>query len=336
MYLGEKEVDADGNPTEVHSCRIHDRCRVDGTDDSLACCERCDKKLLITHKDFKEKWQDPLVIVDRKKRHFDNLRGMLAGRPTFLIGGGPSANDLELEHLNRRGIWTMGVNNVAGHARFRANSFVCSDPPQKFSSSIWLDPAIMKLVPIPKLSGRRANLRKKLPNGEFQKIKESTNECPNVWGFRRESWLEPDDRFFTSDGACWGNLNAGVEITGERKTVCTLLLGIRLLYYLGSRRIYLVGVDFRMTPEKGYSFEQGRDRGACESNNRQFSVVNDWVCRLQDSGAPDRFGLEVFNCYEKSGLRAFPYVPFEAAVEDARGIVEDRPDLSNWYEKKTV
>jgi hypothetical protein len=194
----------------------------------------------------------------------------------------------------------------------------------------------MKFVPTPKMSGRRARLRKKIGEGEFKKIKQKVPACPNVWAFRRESWFVPDDSFFTEIGACWGNLNVGVEKTGDKKTVCTLLLGLRLLYYLGSRRIYLVGVDFRMSPDRGYSFAQGRDQGACNSNNRQFSVVNDWICRLCDSGALERFGLEVYNCYQNSGLRAFPYVPFEEAVKDARGIVEDEPDLVGWYEKKTV
>lgn len=142
----------------------------------------------------------------------------------------------------------------------------------------------------------------------------------------------PDDKFFLADGACWGNHNAGVKKTGEPKTVCTMLLALRLLRYLGAKQIYLLGVDFRMGPGYGYSFAQGRTEGACRSNNGQFSVINEWLVKMQQGGVFKRFGLDVYNCFERSGLRAFPYVPFDVAMANCKGIVEDFPDLSGWYE----
>jgi hypothetical protein len=154
-----------------------------------------------------------------------------------------------------------------------------------------------------------------------------------VWGFRRESSLSPSDSFFTCEGACWGNHQAGVEATGQPKTVCTMLLALRLLYYLGARRVFLIGVDFRMGDGYGYSFNQDRDTGACTSNNEQYKVVNRWLCEMQENGTFKRFGLEVYNCYRESGLRAFPHVPFEEAIIDVTNGVEPIPDCSGWYEK---
>jgi hypothetical protein len=138
--------------------------------------------------------------------------------------------------------------------------------------------------------------------------------------------------------AAWGNHNAGVERTGEPKTVCTLLLGLRLLYYLGARRIFLVGVDFFMDPKKdlldNYAFGEERDNNACRSNNAQYRIVNQWLCSMQENGIFDQFGLEIYNCCENSGLRAFPYVPFDVAVDNAReGIPEEPYNLKNWYKK---
>jgi hypothetical protein len=296
-------------------------------------CDGCPERLTIEDKDFSKKWQDPLIVIGRDRAPAsDVLRNMLAGSSAFLVGGGPSANDLPLEQLNRRGVWSLCVNNVAGHSRFRPQAFVCSDPPKKFSHSIWLDPGIMKFVPIPKLGGRRNRLRFKI-DGQFVEQKQVTTEnSPNVWGFQRHNWLWPDDRFFATDGACWGNHQAGVNKTGQPKTVCTMLLALRILRYLGASRIFLVGVDFTMTPDRGYSFGQRRDEGACQSNNSQFVVVNEWLCKMQQAGVFKRFGVEVFNCYERSGLRAFPHVPFADAVRCCRGIVEDTPDLAGWYD----
>ncbi len=293
-------------------------------------CNGCKARL----EGFGSQWKDPLVVLDRDREQTHSLRNLLAGRSAFLLCGGPSANDEPLELLVSKGMWTLAVNNVAGHPRVRPQAFVCSDPPCKFSHSIWLDPGIMKFIPTPKLTNRgRGQLRKK-ENGEFSSLGKTVLDCPNVWGFQRHSWLKIDDSFLSSDGACWGNHQKGADATAQPKTVCTMLLAIRLLYYLGAKTIYLVGVDFTMTPEYGYSFGQARDAGASSSNNAQFRVVNQWLVDLVEAGVFQRFGLSIYNTYANSGLRAFPYAPFSEAIEQARGIIEPVPDLANWYDPR--
>lgn len=303
--------------------------------DETICC-KCSVATVPTNPDFPEKWTDPLIVLDRRREQTDSLRGLLAGgsASAFLACGGPSANDLKLERLAERGCWTMSVNNMAAHHRLRPQAFVCADPPSKFSDSIWLDPGVMKFVPTPKLKGRRGGLRRKNGDGTFERLELGITDCPNVWGFQRRSHLWPDDQFFINDGACWGNQDHGVRKTGERKTVCTMMLGIRLLYHLGVRTIYLVGVDFRMTQTNGYSFNQARTVDAVLSNNEHFEIVNEWLCKMQTEGTFERFGLEVYNCNPHSGLRAFPHVPFDTAVDRSKGSVQDRPDLSGWYDPR--
>jgi len=294
-------------------------------------CEGCTKHLEPTDAYLISKWVDQLGIIDRFRNSTTALRNVLGNRGVFLMCGGPSANAMPLEKLAGRGVWTMTVNNACGHPKVRPQAMVCSDPPKKFTYSVWMDPGIMKFVPNVKMSGSRGRLRKK-ENGRLVHIKESVADCPNVWGFTRYSWLSPDDTYFLSDGACWGNHKHGTQITGQPKTVCTMLLAIRLLKYLGARRVYLIGVDFRMTEQAVYSFDQGRDVGACQSNNAQFAVVNEWLCQHQRDKIFARYGLEIFNCYQRSGLRAFPYFPFEEAIKDVRGDIEEVPDLSHWYD----
>ena len=333
VYFGD-DTGKKENDLPVHKCRIHEFCINSKSNAKVAGCEECKDKLQLDDPEFSKKWLDPLIVTDRFKKPTEVLRNLLAGRSTFLAGGGPSTNEQPLEELNERGMWTLAINNMAGHARLKPQAFVCSDPPKKFSSSIWLDPGIMKFIPSPKLSGGRSALRKKVGKDKFESIKERTADCPNVWGFQRNSWLLPNNDFFLEDGASWGNLQKGVDKTGQPKTVCTMLLGIRLLYYLGARRIYLIGCDFRMADGYGYSFGQGRTSGACNSNNSQYGIVANWLQQLQDNGIFSKFGLEIYNCFEKSSLRAFPYVPFCNAVDDVRGEVEVEPDLEGWYEKK--
>jgi len=322
----------------AHHCELFDCHVVEGVGNrTVPGCKTCNKRLLPSEAKFVI---DPLEVIDRRRKRTDCLRDMLAGASVFLACSGPSANDLPLEQLNRRGIWTMAVNNMAGHDRFRPQAFVCSDPPLKFSHSIWLDPAIMKFVPTPKLAGDRAKLRRKTKQNQFEILDKRVLDCPNVWAFRREVWLKPDDSFFTSPGACWGNLAVGVQRTGEPKTVNTMFLALRLLRYLGARRVFMIGVDFRMSANYGYAFaqevgyKQSRDDPSSVSDNRQYVVANDWLCRMEQGGVFRRFGIEFFNCFRESSLRAFPYVPFSVALRECKGIVEDVPDLSGWYEKK--
>jgi len=314
------------------ACMIHGECSPGGTHRRLPRCNGCSSKLQAGDPEFGNKWLDPLVVLDRTKTVNHSLRNMLAGGPAFLVCGGPSTKNEPLERLNQRGCWSLGVNNAAAHPRFRSQAFVCSDPPMKFSHSLWLDPQVMKFVPIPKMGRGRRCLRRK-DGGVFSKLDKNVTDCPNLWGFQRNSWLTPDDDFFMSDGACWGNQDSGTERTGERKTVCTMLLGLRLLYYLGARTIFLVGVDFLMKPGAVYSFNQSKEDGGCESNNRQFAVTNDWLCRMEKGGVFERFNLEIYNTYERSGLRAFPFCSFTDAVDYAGREVEQQPDLAGWYDK---
>ena len=337
VYLGESK-NKSRNGEELFDCQINGECVQKNGGRKSASCNKCSKRLELNDPNFIDDWEDPIEVYDRHRVPTKALRDLLGSGTAFLVCGGPSASPGILSSLNSRGCFSLAVNNAGAH-KVRPQAFVCSDPPMKFHQDIWLDPGVMKFVPSAKLSGRRNRMRTKI-GGVFKKTERGIDFAPNVWGFKRWSWMFPDDRFFLTDGCCWGNQDDGRRKTGEEKAVCTMLLGLRLLRYLGARRVYLVGVDFHMTPENGYSFGQARDAGASVSNNRQFGVVSDWLCRMVKAGTFERFGLEVFNCCERSGLRAFPHVPFEQALLDAKGIIGVRekaegpePDCEGWYEK---
>jgi len=376
VYLGKAQPGrTDPSGHQIHDCRIHQLCTTSSRDGTYARCRRCKEKLLRSDPEFHEKFVDGLRIIDRHRRPSDSIRNHLAGGDAFLVCGGPSANENDLSLLSQRGVWSLTINNMGGHDEFVPNAFVCADPPSKFCDGIWLDPNIMKIIPTPKLTHRsRGTIRRKRKESTigdcdkcggdglhkdkqcpkcdgtgrfaywFDNLTDETGaevrtvDCPNVWGFERTSWLSPDDTFFLHGQAMWGNHNEGVIRTGEEKTVCTTLLGIRILYYLGARTIYLVGNDFRMDSTRGdtgnYAFAEGRTEGACRSNNEHFVNVNNWLCRMVGGGVFERFGLSIYNTFERSGLRAFPYVPFVDAVNHSRRRLPSEPyDLANWYEK---
>jgi len=327
---------------QVFECDVHGRCTVEGDPHPYASCLTCKQKNIVRPGQPIRDFDDPLRIRDRHGEMTHSLRDMLAGRPAFLVCGGPSAKKLDLNRLTERGVFSLAVNNMA--AACHPSAFLCGDPPNKFHHSIWLDPTVMKFIPIQKLSSKRGKLRKK-ENGKFSDLTNehgerlTTIDMPNVWGFGRRGWLKPDESFFMEHDAAWGNHDAGVERTGEDKTVCSMLLGIRVLYYLGARQIFLVGVDMHMNPDAGefenYAFPQSRTSGAIRNNNGQYQVVIDWLDRMTTDGVFGRFGLSMYNCNSRSALRCFPHVPFDTAVDVVKqGIPDgDQIDLKGWYEK---
>jgi hypothetical protein len=281
-------------------------------------------------------WEDPLQIVTKTKDRTDALRDSMKGTPVgFIIGGGPSFDDAAAIQLARRGIFGMAINNAACHPIYRPQAMVCADPPSKFHDGIWKDPGIMKFCPIPKLRTGRGKLRSRDSDGQFWHPGIATCDCPNVWGFLRRAWIEHNETFFMDEGASWGNLDEGVLRTGGPKGVCTLLLAIRLMYYLGFRRLYLVGVDFNMYPGQGYFYNEERTISDADSNNHLYKTTIGHLAALQDRGIFEAFGLEIIQTNAASRLDVFKHVPLEDATADALDGFPRQPwDMSGWYSKR--
>lgn len=272
---------------------------------------------------------DPLYVCNHEYQACP-LRDMFKHSPGFLVGGGPSSSEVDYMKLGERGICSVGVNNVCG--RVPVDVFTCSDPPIKFHHGIWLDPSIVKMVPIAKL---RQGIRVK-HGTEFTGVKlgprpMKVRDCPNTYGYLRNCEFRPE-KFLTCNAATWGNNRKGVEATGGDKLLFTMFLGLRLCYFLGMRRCYLLGVDFRMGDGYGYSFGQTRDRGACRSNNNSYRTAIKWMRQLRP--ILEDAGMMVYNTNPNSSLDAFDYVPFESAVADCKRAIGPEPfDLNGWYEK---
>lgn len=339
VYLGPSINKPDPYGQKLRQCYLLGECMLARSTEGIPACDTCRSRLTINRPEFATIWQDPLCVRDRKGNRANCLRDLLAGRSVFLAGGGPSANSLPLDQLERRGAWTLCINNMAGHAKFRPQAMVCTDPPEKFTDAVWRDPQIMKFIPETKLiDPGRGKLRTRHQDGTFSYLNLGTADCPNVWGVKRREWLACDETFFLDDAAPNGQYKRGEKKTGEKRTICTLLFAIRVLRYLGAREVFLLGVDFFMNPSAeltdNYSFGEHRTPDACRANNNQYAIVNDWLVRLQNAKVFARFGISFYNCNPHSGLKAFPHVPFATALERVCTGVESQPVLTGWYEKK--
>lgn len=236
------------------------------------------------------------------------LEGLYQGASVFLLAGGPSVKNLNLGPLKKA--WVMNLNNSAKTFRGEANCIV--DDPSRFSMSTWLDPKILKFTPMSHFEKPLWDNRmliqhdRRVQKWELSKLK--VGDCPNVVGFRRnEKFHAP--RWLHEETINWGNHG---KFGGGRSV---LLAALKILFLLGFRRVFLLGVDFDMSETSRYHFDEERPPAAVRGNMETYAKLAVWFMELQPLFLKE--GFHVFNCNANSQLSAFPFISFETAVEVA-------------------
>lgn len=245
-----------------------------------------------------------------------NLIGNYRGSSAFLICNGPSLvnGDYDLNALKQPGVMTMGINN--GPKTIRPNFWTCVDDPKRFLLSIWLDPTIQKIVP-------HAHAEKRLfDSNTWQDQNTLVGQCPNVIYYHRNSKFKAD-RWLYEDTINWGNSK---DHGGSRSV---MLPALRLLFLMGFRRVYLLGVDLNMSEQYTYHFDEQRDRGAVKGNMSTYNKMeNEYFPQLRPYF--DEAGFEVYNCNPNSGLTAFDYMPYEEAIAECTSRLGEVSNERTW------
>lgn len=258
--------------------------------------------------------QAPPLFFTRD-RHTLWIGDIYRGASAFLILSGPSFLSLNHDLLRQPGILTMGVNNSV--KTFRPNLWCSVDNPQNFIKSIWLDPQIVKFVP-------HSHAEKRIfDNESWREMNKVVGDCPSVVFYHRNGHFQ-HEQFLTEDTINWGCEKDKTGSCGFRGCRSVMLASVRILFALGVRNLFLCGADFKM--EKGaqnYSFDQGRTDGSIKNNNNTYNALNKRFDLLRPIF--EKYEFRVYNTYEQSGLKSFPYVPFEQAIEFA---LDGMPDIA--------
>lgn len=243
--------------------------------------------------------QTPPILFTRDA-HNVWLGDIYKGSSAFLILGGPSFAKVNKDLLNKAGVLTMGVNNSV--KSFRPNLWVSVDDPTHFIKSIWLDPKIMKFVPI-------CHSEKPIfDNERWMMMDRKVGDCPNVLFYRRNENFNPD-RFLWENTLNWGNHS---KYGGGRSV---FLPAIRILFYLGVRKIYLLGCDLKMDTQYTYHFDQKREAGSVKGNNSTYEKLKNWFALLKPKFESE--GLKIYNCNFDSELKVFEFKKLEDAVRES-------------------
>ncbi len=230
-----------------------------------------------------------------------------SGASAFYIGSGPSLRTVDTSLLRRRGILVFTVNNVAARLCM-PHVWVSTDDPASFHPAIWRDPTILKLT----------------TDHWYYKVKHCPNTLyyPKNENFKVNTFLEED----TVNFGCSKNITDELGNSGRRST---MLCAIRLMYYLGIRTIYLLGVDFQMNFEEPYCFEQKKWVGGVESNNKGFDILSSRFSALIPIF--QKAGLNLVNLSSTSKLTVFPQQDYQEVIDSLEILPAKEGELAKMY-----
>lgn len=173
--------------------------------------------------------------------------------PCWIIGGGPSLEELPVEEIARSPIAKFAMN-LAGSGLLRPNFWTSYDPTARFHRSIYLDPSIIKFV-----HGCRA----------MDLVPESTLkvcEAPATLFFKRDRQRGFGDFLTPADSiADWQD---------------SLIQTIDIAYRLGFRKLFLAGCEMFIPPSESLQLAATEQNVAYQPGE----LLRDFLRRCEKAG----------------------------------------------------
>lgn len=250
---------------------------------------------------------DVCPVVTAENDSVPALRDIWKGGTVFLCCGGPSLSQMDLTLLERRGIIVAAVNQVAA-THVRPHVAITVDKSAHFHSSIWNDPAILKLARYETRNDRIAER-----DGDAWKATgPSARDFPGTLFYQTSNKFDAAS-FLTAGSVVWGG---EAQLNGKtRETRNVMLAALRLLYWMGARRVVLIGCDFHMQAGQSYAFAESKNHHAAGFNNNTYSILDGWFRELRPHF--EASGYHVLNATPGSHLTAFDRINYQQAVESA-------------------
>lgn len=280
-------------------------------------------------------WQTlPLRTFFSKNLEPLEMNDAYLGAACFITLTGPSIKEHDLSLLKQRGLFTIGVNNSP--ALVKPDFWTYVDRSYRFHDAIWRDPTITKCIPVQHLEkwqlkrwdeGEGKPVPWAKPNGDAVKPR----DCPGVISHRRNAYF-CDRNWLSEPSLNWGNSEKSHKANGWPHKLDTMFLAINSAYALGFRRVFLLGCDFTMRPTEPYGIDEGKEAGAVTACNLGYHKMDLMFQALQKSLFTTA-GFHVYNCAEVSGLTAFPFCPYDEALDAAtEGMPSDPLKTRGWYQ----
>lgn len=214
-------------------------------------------------------------------------------RAAFLIGRGWSATPDKRWRIERSGIPVMAVNDYPADGP-KPRYWCSGDPPIYFRESIWRDPEVMKFCGLHNSNGER-------PRDGAYAPKHLVKDAPNTFFFHQATDEMDTDHWLFHPFIAWGSTigceNGPKQLYERGAARSSMLIGLKLLWFLGYRRVYLLGCD-------------------CTSHHHPAPEYWNTIFHLLGALAPGfkRWGYQVMQTNPDSYLRTFPFVRFDDAL----------------------
>jgi len=243
--------------------------------------------------------------TDRTRQPVD-LRDVFAspgGAAAFLVGGAPALAEMPLRDVEESRVPLLAMNNAVTF--LRPNFWNAVDLAGRFVASVYRDPTVTKFMPASRFDNLVPGTDRKvceMPGMLFYELD------PKV-GYR--DFLKPNDRI-----AWWND---------------TMIASIQILYRLGFRRLYTLGVTLAMDPAKPYAFDQRYEAKRAATCHHHYQTMGHRLRLLRSY--LELGGLHLTSCTPNSMLNDFfPYRPVSDVLEKLALPVAGPDDTRGLYD----
>ncbi len=253
-----------------------------------------------------------------------NIKNQYKNASCFFIGSGPSLSEVNLDLLKEPGTLIMSVNNGASaliEAGITPDLWTCVDFPDKFIKQIWLNPKITKFCPSHNHS---------IPlfdNEKWEDMNIVPRDCPNVYFYYKQTDFNKNN-FFKEPCVCWG----------AKDFRSVFIASLKIMYHLGIRNVYLLGVDFDMSADKPYVFKQSRNDYMLEHNAKLYEGLNKYIVPEIVKIGKEKYDFNMYTCNKKTKLVGVDFVPFNEAIKRVNESIGpfDNITTDNMYSRELV
>lgn len=217
-----------------------------------------------------------------------NLRDFLRGGKAVFLGRGPSLAAVDLERLKDPALVTIGVNNVTEVFPV-PTVWLCVDPPVAFPGPHWTTSRCLKLIPA------------EFIDHVIPGVGRVGDQPATVFYIRNARFRA--ERFLTEP--TW-NYGCDADATDDAGQCCgrsVMLPMFKAAWFLGIKRLALLGCDFRMDGSRPYVDRAGKEPPGVATNNDAYRILDARFARLRP--VLETAGLAVANATEGSDLTAF-------------------------------
>jgi len=227
--------------------------------------------------------------TDRTRQPVD-LQDVFAspgGAAAFLVGGSPALADAPLRNVEASRVPILAMNNAV--TLVRPNFWNAVDLAGRFVTSVYRDPTVIKFMPVSRFDN--------LVPGTDRKV----CEMPGMLFYELDPTVGYRDFLAPSRRIVWWN--------------DTMIASIQILYRLGFRRLYTLGVTLAMDPERPYAFDEHYEAKRAATCHHHYQTMGHRLRLLRSY--LELGGLAITSCTPESMLNDFfPYRPIEQVLAE--------------------